>query len=280
MNLTTNWGRMAEFTKQQILDLIKRDIVTRKIQLPVLDYAFDGGNYLGCPGKEIYHFLISARNDDIREITQAVSLKFPSLPPSRAVHLSSFLRYVYGCFEKQGALKHKEQFVDNIPNWNKVEIFMDDLLDFFSKQRNQYGAMICYEMMAHRAGDLAVLNSDSTSLKKMLDLYNKSANLAVVVGARKNAYSTYYWALRYLLAANATHDDIVKYALLFFDRVNQYCNTITAKGKIVTSLNRIYEVFTRKEWRVFRRRYKKYTNPYMKVYRFVKLNQKIKDCLS
>lgn len=220
--------------------------------------------YLGGPGKEVFQAIQLSDDAQLSGLGVCIGRVLPKEPPSPSVHLSAFFRYVYGCFDKQGVLRsvqQAERIILEKRDWSRSDLLVDHVINYCKSVGNTYGEVVCCEMKAHRLGDLAIIHNDLAILEKMLFMYNHVARLAVSVKAKKNCFSSYYWALRYVVAMKRPGSEIIVWAEKFFDMVEQYCNKSTAEGKVTSALNCVYSVCSKKQWRIFRRKFALYKNP-------------------
>jgi len=252
---------------EQLVDICSRGIVQKKHSLSPVKTAIDNGTYFGCPGKEIYYAISWMDESQIKKLASIVCLSFPKESPGRSIHLSVFLRYIYGCFDKQGCLhgpKQAQKMKSEKRDWSKSDKFVDYMITCFKNRGNLYGEMMCYEMKAHRLGDMIIIHNDLKYLDSMINFYKMSAILAEKVNAKKNTFSAYYWAMRYLYELKRPKSEILHYAKLFFDKVEKYCNTSTAKGKVTSAFNIVHRICSKRDWRVFRKHFATYKNPVIK----------------
>lgn len=244
-------------------NLLDRGIVTKKHSLESIPEAIHDGIYMGCPGKEIFHGLGFLSEEEINILVQKVCEKFPFIPPGRSVHLSVFLRYIYGCFDKQGILYNNDQKQEIIAasrDWSKSHNFAEKMCEQFDKLGNSYGHMMTLEMMAHRIGDAVEITGDQSLIDKMVKIYEKAGQMAVKIGDNKNTFSSYYWCFKYLVHFKQPKDRCIRYAVMFFDNVEQFCKSSTVKGKLASSLNLIRSILTKREWKRFIKRFVFYKN--------------------
>lgn len=164
------------------------------------NFAFRGGRYLGAPGKELFFALNNLSEKESFDIAKILSKFFPKKSPDNHVKWAAFLRYTYGCFEKQGCLRSKadqERMVNEKPDWTLPDLFVDKLVSIFNENKNYYGLTMCYEMKGHRAGDSAIINNDCALLETMMDFYNKSTKYAKEINCVKHIFTNMYWSACY-----------------------------------------------------------------------------------
>lgn len=182
----------------RLIKLVNLGIRQKKDVVSSVRGAFREGNYLGCPGKDIYWGLHKL-NPDVNLLAIALASVFPSKPPSDHVAIAACLRYIYGCFDKQGSLlsKQHEKIVSN-NDWRSSLPFIRSLEEKFQSSGNIYGLLISHEMEGHRLGDDFVVNADPSILPEMIDRYEKSQSLARQAGSMKHMFTPFYWAACYL----------------------------------------------------------------------------------
>lgn len=181
----------------QLLKLLECGICG-KIKKPHISYAFDNGNYTGFPGKDIYFALEWMTDEQQNIVAEKLAGCFPYKPPTDHVEFSACVRYLYGCFDKQGCLlssEHKEIIAEM--DWCKSEEFMRKLIECFKKMQKDYGLVVSYEMLAHRIGD-RILSANANSVELMIKYYHLSHQLALKIKSLKHIFTSYYWCARYL----------------------------------------------------------------------------------
>ncbi len=172
-----------------------------------------GGVYVGSPGRDIYHMLPYLNNKQMEEVAKKIVENFPDIPPKHYVNVAAFIRFIYGQFEKQGALRSEKDF-DRMKKqkleWSLSRKFLKILLKELKKCNNNYGLSMLYEMEGHRLGDEAIINKDKNKLKKMENIYSKCIASAKKCNSYKHLFSIYYWASKYLEQFN-NFDKSVKF---------------------------------------------------------------------
>lgn len=184
--------------ESRLVQLVRLGIRQKGDVIPPVRGAFREGNYLGCPGKDIY-FGLHNLDLDVGSLAQALAAVFPAKPPTDHVAIAACLRYIYGCFDKQGALlskQHEKIVLRN--NWRESLPFIRLLEGQFKTSGNVYGLLISHEMEAHRLGDDSVVNNDPTVLIEMLACYNRAQSLAIKAKSMKHMFTPFYWAACYL----------------------------------------------------------------------------------
>jgi len=192
-------GFLASYSVNQddLMQLIDKGIRQKNESILPMRFAFRGGNYLGCPGKDIYFSIMNGT--DVTVLSKSLSQVFPTNPPVDHVAIAACLRYIYGCFDKHGSLlsKKHEQIVSN-NDWKLSLPFILALENCFKNNGNDYGLLISYEMKGHRYGDDFVVHNDIYAIDKMLECYHASQSLAKSVGSLKHTFTPFYWAACYL----------------------------------------------------------------------------------
>lgn len=244
---------MKSYSKEFLFAISKRGVVPKKHSMAPVGGAIDGGLYMGCPGKEIFYSLESLSHDDSVSLAACIASMFQS-EPSKVVHLYCFLRYIYGCFSKQGCCLSNvelERMRSENRDWSKSDIFVGAMIEYFKSTGNIFGQILCYEMQAHRIGDLAVIRNDLSLVADMLYLYNRSAILADQIGCAKNACSANYWAFRYLRLLNKSSGEWMPYVIKFCDNVEKYDKRGTIKTKIGSVIEVAHKELDTKTWNDF-----------------------------
>lgn len=259
-----------------IIFLLQRSIVPRKHDhMSPVEYAYESGMYMGCPGKELYFSLPSFSVEQIEKLIPIVCMSFPKLPPGRSVHFSVFWRYFYGVFDKRGVFNSKHNLNNITSNWPIYFSFVDSVIEHYkSMSCIHFGQIIATEMLAHRFGDKFVLSADVGEKikhkKQMIECYENTYKLAIQIKAKKNAFSSLYWCSSYLFGNdNALYKT---YAIRFLQAANQFATSVTTKGKVVSTLNRLNTILSRKEMKSVCKMYKNFDNKIMKSFGFRKLN--------
>lgn len=242
--------------------IVQRGIVPKKYNGKPYRRAIDNGLYMGCPGKEIFYGLACLKNVELDRLAQSVAKVLPATYPGRGVHLSVFLRYVYGCFDKQGCL-HTEsqtnQWRHEKKNWELPDKFINLVMQHCIAAKKTYGYLMCLEMRGHRIGDQMILTGDTSNLDLMLFHYRKASKLARKIHANKNTFSPYFWGMRYLSALKQDKQIIIEWAVSFFNHVNRFSTSSTVRGKICWTLSILRSICDQNEWDKFVEKYKTYT---------------------
>ncbi len=212
--------KLYSMNQDDLVQLIKKGIRQKGETIPSFQHAFRGGNYLGCPGKDIYFAILNGFDIDVLSIH--LSEIFPVVPPTDHVAVAACLRYIYGCFDKQGSLlseKHEDIVFEN--DWKISMPFIRNLEKCFDKCDNNYGLLLSHEMMGHRYGDDAVVHEDKSAIDEMLNCYISSQSLAKSSGSLKHMFTPFYWAAMYL---DKLDDDLAKtYFLKTLKEMESHC---------------------------------------------------------
>jgi len=118
--------------------------------------AFRGGLYLGAPGKDIYFSFLWLSDEQLGLLAEKLAKQYPSKPPQGHLGYAACIRYIYGCFDKQGCLLskwHKLMMKEENEDWSMPDKFTNLLNDYFKKNNCEYGQVIYHEMSGHRIGD-------------------------------------------------------------------------------------------------------------------------------
>lgn len=213
-------------TFKELLNLCSSKIMSKAPKRPgSITGAFNGGNYLGRPGKDIYFALSKLNEDEMNCIIEQLSHRFPHKAPKNHVGYAACIRYLYGQFEKQGILRSQkdlERMQNEDINWKLPRKFMFALRDKFIEQKNYYGLCIFYEMEAHRLGDEGFLNNDISKIAEMESCYMESVINAYKCKSLKQMFTPYYWAFRYF-ARLGKHDRALEYALKTLEQMEKHC---------------------------------------------------------
>lgn len=200
--------------------------------------AFNGGDYLGRPGKDIFFALPKLDEDQFNQLVDQVSLLYPHDPPNNHVGYAGCIRYIYGQFEKQGILRSEEDLQrmqgEDI-EWDLPRKFMFALRDKFEEQNKHYGLCIFYEMEAHRLGDESFLNNDVEKRIQMEVCYLNSVEYAMRCNSLKQLFTPYFWCFKYF-ARLGDHKKALKYVLITLEQIEQHCPS-SKQGYLVKSMD-------------------------------------------
>ncbi len=211
---------------EDLMELCSKKIMAKVPKVPGnINEAFNGGDYLGRPGKDIYFALPGLNEEQFDKIVEQLSLQFPHIPPNNHVGYAGCVRYIYGQFEKQGILRSEEDLKrmqgEDI-NWNLPRKFMHTLRDKFLEQKNRYGLCIYYEMEAHRLGDESFLNNDEEKREDMEWNYMQSVKYAHKCGSLKQMFTPQFWCFKYY-ARLGDHNKALYYVLKTLEQMEKYC---------------------------------------------------------
>ena len=164
--------------------------------------AFNGGKYLGSPGKDIYFSLSNLTPQQFNQLIEQHSTQYPTNPPSNHVGNAACIRYIYGQFEKQGVLRSKsdrKRMEQEEIDWSLARKFIFALKNKFEEKNHFYGLTLIHEMEAHRLGDEAYLKKDKEKLDEMEQTYLEAVYCAHKCGSGKHMFTPYYWAAKYFI---------------------------------------------------------------------------------
>jgi len=206
---------------EHICELIPKGIGPTKYK-----NAFCEGDYLGCPGKDIYFWI--KEDGDVNKMNHAaylLSKNFPQKPPHNPIEYGACVRYIYGCFEKQGILrspKDKKRMISSKQEWKKSSVFISFLFKHLENDKNYFGLALLSEQMAHRFGDRYVIDEDDRNLLLMEEYYMKCYQYALKCKSKKHLMTTFYWEGRYW-AEIGNKKKAVKYYRKAVKAANEYC---------------------------------------------------------
>jgi len=195
------YNGQTNISYKNIILLLKDGIKGNTKNRGSISFAHEGGEYLGCPGKELFFSLPSLSEAELKKVACKLSSSFPKKPPKSHVKWAACIRYIYGCFEKQGCLRSKAdkiRLTKEGPDWSLSTQFMEIVASYFKKNNNNYGLVLHYEMFAHRCGDLSIIDpGNKENLQLMLKYYLMSQKLAVKIKSWKHTFTPFYWAAYY-----------------------------------------------------------------------------------
>lgn len=246
-----------------------------------VDGAFRKGNYLGCPGKDIYFALMfmDMDSEEMRDLAEATAAMYPATAPTNHVHTAACIRYIYGCFDKQGCLlskKHQKMMAKEDADWSIPNRFMALLKREFKKQDNKYGLIILHEMRAHRFGDKACLKNDQRYLRLMMGHYLRSQKLAEEIKCWKQTFTPFYWAASYLERFDTKR--AMRYHQKNLLMMEKYCPDARPgySNKAIHSFLYLKKNMEKKVWKKFSQKAKKFRNKCLhKIKEQGVLNEKI-----
>lgn len=188
----------------QLIELCsKPKIQVKPAKVPgPMEGAFNGGCYLGTPGKDIYLFLPKLTAEQFEKLVDVHSKQYPKKPPGNHVGVAACVRYIYGQFEKQGTLRSprdmkrmRKEGVD----WKLPRRFIEALRKKFKERKHYYGLCILAEMEGHRLGDEALLQKSRSKLNEMEKTYLDSVKYAHKCKSFKQMFTPYYWSAKYFM---------------------------------------------------------------------------------
>ncbi len=164
--------------------------------------AIYNGIYVGSPGRDIYFMLSYLNKRQMKEIAKLMRKKFLIIPPKNHGNVSACIRFMYGQFDKQGALRSDEDFErmkKEKPDWALSREFIWFLFEELRKNNNYYGLTMLYEMEGHRLGDEAVIYKDKKKIGYMEQNYFLCVKFAERCKSYKHLFSADYWAGEYFV---------------------------------------------------------------------------------
>lgn len=258
MSLAFSIGRyniLQALTLEQLKTMCKRGIVGKKGREP-FSFGFKGGNYLGAPGKDIFCSLSSLTLNELSELAVEFADVFPRTPPGNHAQWAAAIRYVYGCFEKQGILRSEEdkrRMIEEDPDWDVPFKFMEIVAERFRKTDHKYGLVLHHEMLAHRYGDKAVIKKDPSYLEPMIKNYIEAQYLASKVKSAKHMFTPFYWAARYYFEMGIKQE-AARYHKLNLEYMETYCPDSREgyREKAITSIKQMKECLSDEQWIEFK----------------------------
>ena len=259
---------------EQLLQMLDSGIVKKIRSKPKhkpFPFGFRGGHYLGSPGKDVYFCLPKLTSDQFTVVANRVADLFPRTPPDNHLHWAACIRYIYGCFEKQGCLRStedKNRMVIENPDWDLPFRFMNEVRNRFKHNRNKYGLVIHYEMRAHRFGDkaifaqnMALLEDVVANLQEMTRCYMKSSKIASEIKCWKQMFTPYYWCAHYYYEIG-DKENAARYHWLNLESMEKYCPDARDgyREKAVSSLRQLNGCVDEKRWQEVRKWLKKCKN--------------------
>ena len=222
--------------------------------------AFNGGDYLGTPGKDIYFFLPKLNDKQFSILVNKHSDQYPFKAPNNHVGYAACIRYIYGQFDKQGILRSKgdlKRMLNEDLNWKLPRKFVFSLRDKLEEKNNHYGMCLLYEMEAHRVGDEVVLEKNNDKKKKMEETYMKSVEHAKLCGSLKQMFTPYFWAFKYY-AQFGDHTDARRLVIRTLKQMEEFCPS-AKQGYLVKAEDcaKYLKKYHSKEWKRIHRYYKK-----------------------
>jgi hypothetical protein len=200
--------------------------------------AFNGGDYLGRPGKDIYFALPNLTDEQMEKLSDVLSDQYPFIAPNNHVGYAGCIRYIYGQFEKQGILRSNEdlkRMQKEGVEWDLPRKFMGMLKKKFEEKNNFYGLCIYYEMEAHRLGDEAFLNDDKEKVAEMEKHYMRSVFYAGKCGSQKQEFTPYFWACLYFDKIG-DHERGLYYGKTTLEQMEKFCPS-SKQGYLVKAVD-------------------------------------------
>ncbi|KKL45891.1 hypothetical protein LCGC14_2351110, partial [marine sediment metagenome] len=182
-------------TYEQLLKMISRGVIKKisnKSKHKPFLFGFRGGQYLGAPGKDVFFVMSILTEDQFIDVAYKVADLYPKKPPNNHLHWAACIRYIYGCFEKQGVLRSradKKRMIKENVDWDVPMRFMEQVSRRFKYNKNNYGLVLYYEMLGHRLGDRAVIKKDPQYLDSMMINYLKSRKIAKNIKCWKQLFT-------------------------------------------------------------------------------------------
>ena len=208
-----------------------KEMCTRKIPAkvpkepgPFPGAAVNGGAYLGAPGKEVFAWLPFLSDKQMDEIAEIMTERWPVFTGAH-VGNAACIRYIYGQFEKQGALKSKEIFRkmrNDFPDWELPRKFIKIMEEKFKEKNKHYGLCILYEMEGHRLGDEAWTQRNKEKGREMEKTYLASVKHAHKCNSYKQMFTPYFWVSRYF-SKLGDYEKSVYYAKKTIEEAEKHC---------------------------------------------------------
>lgn len=211
------------------------------------------GIYLGSPGKEIYEilpFLTPGQIEILAERVCSVFTRKKRLPKDH-IKWGNFIRYIYGCFGKDGFIRSEEIYkksLDSSINWKISMDFMNIVAAKFEQSNEKYGLMLHNEMLAHRYGDHALQTKNPEDIAKMETCYLTARSIAKDIGSSKHMFSPPYWAARYFYLLG-DYEKSKTYYVKALRSMGRYCDS-DREGyiyKAQVSLTHLKKMMTKEE---------------------------------
>lgn len=250
-----DFEKLAQLCSEKILSKVPKE--PGKIK-----GAFNGGDYLGRPGKDVYFALSYLTKEQMEKIADILSNQFPYVAPNNHVGYAACIRYIYGQFEKQGILRSDEdlrRMEREGVDWNLPRKFMLLLKKKFEEKNNNYALCIYYEMEAHRLGDEGFLHKDENKIKEMEETYLKSVEYAYKCNSLKQKFTPYFWAFKYF-AKLEDHKRALKYVIKTLEQMEKFCPS-PKQGYLVKAEDcaKYLKNFHREKWKEIYDHYKRHS---------------------
>jgi hypothetical protein len=236
----------------RLISLVKMGIkdTVNKTDKPIIG-AFREGLYLGAPGKDIYLALPLLDETQLKLLAKELSDCYPMKSPKGHVGYAACIRYIYGCFDKQGCLLSQSKLkmmIAEKEDWSLPDIFTGMLNDFFIKKNCYYGQIIYNEMKGHRTGDIILIEKNYKLQNVMLNHYNTAQVLACKAKSWKHTFTPFYWAASYLEKYNI--DLAIEYHVKNIKMMEKFCPDARPgyREKAIHSLSFLRKKMLPKEW--------------------------------
>jgi len=237
-----------------------------KNKTPRFSFGFRGGSYLGSPGKDIYCVLADLSDEQKQIVAKKLADCYPKRPPGNHVKWAACIRYIYGCFEKQGCLRSKsdkKRMIDENSDWQTSMHFMDIVANCFKANGNKYGLVLHHEMLAHRFGDRAIIDKDNQNemLQAMEENYVKSHEMGVAIKSWKHTFTPMYWAACYFYDVHQLNKS-AKFHIKNLKYMEKYCPDAREgyREKAKKSLQQLRKCLTPEDYKDIKRWMKKCKN--------------------
>ncbi len=205
---------------EDLLKLIDLGINNRKNQTGfgnILLSCYNGGNYRGAPGRDVYFCLPRLSTEQIKVSAYKLADRYDKAPIGNNLGYAACFRFVFGMWNRNGSLmsdnewksavdrssfnKYKKttvyKMISKPKGWILSYKFMDHVIKRLKRNNNYYGLTVAYEMYAHRLGDEAVITGSKKKFVLMKKYYRKAYKNAMASNSWKHKFSPSYWAARY-----------------------------------------------------------------------------------
>ena len=226
--------------------------VRKKPQFKPYKFGYRGGLYLGAPGKDIYMALPNLSEEEFDDLAKRVASKYPKTPPGDHVKWAAIIRYIYGCFEKQGCLrseKDRDRMIKEDVDWGLCHDFMGRVAHYMKKRDSKYGLVIYYEMLGHRYGDRAIIEESTDHLAPMTKCYKKAQRLALQIKSYKHTFTPFYWG-GYYFYEMGEKKRAARYHKKNLEMMERYCPDSREgyREKSKSSMKQLRKSVNKKEW--------------------------------
>lgn len=246
-----NYPQLVKMLDKGVVKKLSRNSKVKKFK-----FGFRKGAYLGAPGKDVYFVMPSLTDEQFSDVAVRFANMYPNKAPDNHLHWAACIRYVYGCFEKQGCLRSnadKKRIIKEDPDWDMPIRFMSLALEQFKKNKNHYGRVLHYEMLAHRFGDRAIIDKNPELLNEMISHYENSQRLAMKCKSYKHMFTPFYWAGHYYYEMDFKKE-CIKYHTLSLQHMEKYCPDARDgyRDKAMTSFKHLKESMEPRDWKKMR----------------------------